>query len=67
MRFTAKTAEGLSVQLEREFDRLAEPGRPMGVYRCATADLPPAADYPFCVLFDTTAAVLKTSDGVNWV
>ena len=67
MRFAASTIERLKLELEREFDRLNSPGEPKRVYACATVDLPPAADFPNCVVFDETAGVLKTSDGANWI
>lgn len=66
-RFHAKDWERLHVELERAFDDLNNPQQPKRVFQCATADLPDAADFTGCVLFDTTAGVLKTSNGSSWV
>lgn len=67
MRFSAQDVAGLRLQVSREFDRLNQPGRPMGVFACTTAERPAAADYPYCLIFDVTLGALKTSDGTNWV
>ena len=42
MRFRATDVPLLKLELEQEFDRLAQPGRPMGVYACTTANRPAA-------------------------
>jgi len=67
MRFKANDIPRLRMELEREFDRQFQPARPLGVFHAATADLPDAADYPWCIAFDETLGVLVTSDGTNWV
>lgn len=66
MRFHAKDWERLHVELERAFDDLKTPGEPKRVYACATADLPPASDYPGCIVRDTTTNTFKYSDGSSW-
>jgi len=40
---------------------------PIKVKEYATADLPPAASYPYTIAFDTTLGTLVASDGTNWV
>lgn len=67
MRFAATDIFRLKLELEREFDALDAPKQPKRVYACATADLPPAANFKYCVAFDTTAGALVTSNGTAWV
>jgi hypothetical protein len=67
MRFYANDFDRLRLELEAAFDDLNNPKSPKRAFACATADLPPAADFKHCVVFDETAGVLKTSDGSSWV
>jgi hypothetical protein len=46
---------------------LAEPTYPHAVFATTTALMPPAADWPSCVLKNTTLNVLAVSDGTNWI
>lgn len=66
MRFAADTIEGLRLELERAFDDLENPAAPRAVFACTTAQMPPAASYPNCVLRNTTINQLAFSDGTNW-
>lgn len=63
MRFTADNIDDLKTELERAFNA---PDKPYPVYSCTTADMPPAADHPRSVLFNTTLNVLAYSDGTAW-
>ena len=63
MRLTALTIEELKLELERIFDA---PEAPRPVYACTTANMPMAADYPNCVLLNTTLNVLAHSNGTSW-
>ncbi|MFN3522232.1 MAG: hypothetical protein ACK4YQ_08275 [Phenylobacterium sp.] len=67
MRFTATTLEALKLELERELDRPRAPRGPTPVFACATAEMPPAADHPNCVLRNSTLNILAVSDGTRWV
>lgn len=65
-RFIANDIPGLRLEMERELDRAQFPKSPKGVFACATADLPPAADYTGCMVRDTTTNTFKYSNGVTW-
>lgn len=67
MRLKAPNLDALKLELERAFSDLNSPKQPKRVFACTTADLPPAADFPYCLVFDLTAGALKCSDGANWV
>lgn len=67
MRFTATTLDLLKLELEGAFDRLRNPVAPVIVPAFATADMPPAADYPGGVLRNTTLNLLAHSDGTDWI
>ena len=67
MRFTAQSLERLKLELETAFEDLARPRQPTGLYACAVADLPPAADWAGCVLRVTDFGVLACSDGTAWI
>lgn len=67
MRFAAVNLDLLKLELEREFDRLANPQGPTKLYSCATADMPPAGDCVGCVLRNTTLNILAVSDGTSWI
>jgi len=42
------------------------PSRPQPLYHLPTADLPSAADYPYCIMFDETLGAVIFSDGATW-
>lgn len=67
MRFAATDITRLKLELEREFDRMNQPGEPTAVFACTTAGMPAAADYPNRVLRNTTLNILAVSDGANWI
>lgn len=67
MRFIANDFQRLRLELEREFDGLNDPQGPQAVFHCTTANRPPAADYPYCFLFNETTGTLQTSNGAAWV
>jgi hypothetical protein len=46
---------------------LKAPAMPSPVYACASTALPPAADWPRCVLLVTNLNILAHSDGSNWI
>lgn len=46
---------------------LQVPLSPTPIFACATADMPPAADWPDHVLRNETLNILAVSDGVNWL
>ncbi|HQT55798.1 MAG TPA: hypothetical protein PKX06_20310 [Phenylobacterium sp.] len=47
--------------------QLQQPGRPAPVCPLLQADLPPAADWPTCVVLVTDLNILAHSDGSNWI
>ena len=67
MRFTANDFPAMRLELAAAFASLSSPKQPTAVFACTTANRPPAADFPNCVLFDTTLNALKTSNGTAWV
>lgn len=67
MIFVSPGLNALKLEIGGAFDDLLTPTEPKRVYACTTANLPPAANWPYCVVFDTTANVLKTSNGASWV
>lgn len=47
--------------------QLQQPGQPVLVYAVASADLPPAADWPNGVLWISNLDILAVSNGVAWI
>lgn len=46
---------------------LLAPQAPTALYACATASLPPAASFTYCLAFVTDLSRLAASNGVNWL
>jgi len=46
---------------------LQTPTQPTALFACATADMPPAADWPGTVLRNTTLDILAVSNGTGWI
>lgn len=67
MSFLSNDFPRLRTELDRAFDDLNRPKQPKRIYACTTANRPAAADFKYCLLFDTTLSALKVSDGTNWV
>jgi hypothetical protein len=42
------------------------PQRPQALFHLPTADLPPAEDYPYCIMYDETLSAVIVSDGTSW-
>jgi hypothetical protein len=40
---------------------------PLPLFACATADMPPAADWAHHALKNTTLNIIAVSDGANWM
>jgi len=66
MRFTFADIPSARLQIARAFDDLHRPMQPAPVFACSTAQMPPAADFPNCVLRNTTLNILAVSDGTDW-
>jgi hypothetical protein len=47
--------------------QLQRPGQPSPVYPAPSTDLPPAANWPDCVLRVSDLKILAVSDGVAWI
>lgn len=62
--FAANNIEDLKTELESE---LNAPDAPRTLYYCTTANLPPAASFPFSQLFNTTLNITCVSNGVVWI
>jgi hypothetical protein len=53
--------------LEDRLGRLENPQSPVPAPPYATADMPPAEEYPNTLLLNTTLNILAASDGVDWI
>lgn len=61
------TLDLLRLEVETYLNALEQPRKPVRVYACLQADLPPAADWSNCVLRVTDLNVLAFSDGSDWI
>lgn len=54
-------------ELEAKIAAVEEPQEPRPVFASTTTNMPDAANYPNCVLKNTTLNILAVSDGSNWI
>jgi len=60
-------ARQLINNINKELTRLGNPGEPVKMASFTTDNMPSAADYSGCQLWNTTISRVCVSDGTNWL
>jgi hypothetical protein len=57
----------LLAEIIETLNGLSTPRRPVRLFACGSADLPPAEDHPRCLVLISDLNILAHSDGADWI